>query len=117
MINVRRKIGFHLFFKQGLWMIFLLGFFVFFIRWTKGAGYVDFYSLLMKPILPGTTQREWIQEGDKIEKKIRLNLLEKDNIRLRKALSLQAFSPDQRMAAAVISRSTKNNAKLVINDS
>ena len=108
MIKARRRIGFHLFLKSGFWFIFLLGTFLFGIRWTKGAGYLDFYSLLLKPLLPGTAQREWIQQGDNIEKNIRLKLLEEDNIRLRKALSLQEFNRDKRISAAVISRSTRS---------
>ena len=108
MIKARRKIGFHLFFNSRFWIIFLFGSLLLCIRWTKGAGYLDFYSVLMKPILPGTAQREWIQQGDNIEKSIRLKLLEKDNIRLRKALSLQEFNKDKRISAAVISRSTRS---------
>jgi len=108
MIKARNKIGFHLFFKRRFWVIFFLGALLFGIRWTKGAGYLDFYSVLLKPILPGTAQREWIQEGDNIEKNIRLKLLEEDNIRLRRALLLQEFNNDIRISAAVISRSSRS---------
>ena len=109
MIKPRRKIGLHIFFKSGFWVIFLFGTFLFSIRWTKGAGFIDFYSLLLKPIiLPGTAQREWIQEGENVEKNIRLKLLEEDNIRLRRALSLQEFNNEKRISAAVISRSSKS---------
>ena len=108
MIKARSKIGFHLLFKSRFWVIFLLGFLLFGIRWTKGAGYLDFYAVLLKPILPGTAQKEWIQEGDNIEKNLKLKLLEDDNSRLRRALSLQEFHIDQRISAAVISRSTSS---------
>ena len=106
MIKARNNIGFHLLLKRRFWIIFLLGALLFGIRWTKGAGYLDVYSILLKPILPGPAQREWIQEGDKVEKHIRLKLLEEDNIRLRRALSLQEFNKDKRISAAVISRSS-----------
>ncbi len=89
-------------------MILFLGALLFFIRLTKGAGYLDLYSIILKPILPGTAQREWIQAGENIERNIRLKLLERDNTRLRKALSLKAFDGDQRISAAVISRSSRN---------
>jgi rod shape-determining protein MreC len=92
--------------KSRFWLFFLFGALLFSIRLTKGAGYLDFYSVLLKPILPGTAQREWIQEGENIEKNIRLKLLEEDNIRLRKALFLQEFNDDKRISAAVISRSS-----------
>jgi len=108
MIKTRRKIGFHLLFQSRFWIICLFGALLFGIRWTKGAGYLDFYSLLLKPILPGTAQREWIQKGEKIEKNLRLKLLEEDNIRLRRALSLQEFNNDKRISAAVISRSSSS---------
>tara|TARA_B100001029_G_scaffold94404_1_gene77514 strand:- start:425 stop:1174 length:750 start_codon:yes stop_codon:yes gene_type:complete len=108
MIKARSKIGFHILFKRKFWVIFFFGVFLFGIRWTKGAGYLDFYSVLIKPLLPGTAQREWIQEGDKIEKNIRLKLLEEDNIRLRRALFLQELNKDKRISAAVISRSSSS---------
>jgi len=108
MIKARRKIGFYLLFKSKFWLIFVFGALLLGIRWTKGAVYLDFYSLLLKPILPGAAQREWIQEGDKFEKNIRLKLLEEDNTRLRRALSLQEFNNDKRISAAVISRSSSS---------
>ena len=107
-MKTHRKIGFHLILKSRFWVILFLGALLFGIRWTKGAGYLDLYSILLKPILPGTAQREWIQQGENIERNIRLKLLEEDNIRLRKALSLQHFNRDQRISAAVISRSSRN---------
>ena len=108
MIKTRGKIGFHLIFKGKFWLIFLFGVLLFGIRWTKGAGYLDFYSILLKPILPGTAQKEWIKEGEDIERNIRLKLLEDDNLRLRRALSLQESNSYQRISAAVISRSSRN---------
>ena len=108
MIKARRKIGFHLLLKSRFWVIFFFGAILFGIRLTKGAGYLEFYSLLLKPILPGTAQREWIQQGEKIEQHLRLKLLEEDNIRLRRALSLQEFNNDKRISAAVISRASRS---------
>ena len=108
MIKARKKIGFHLLFKKRFWLIFFFGVLLSGIRWTKGAGYLDFYSVLFKPILPGPAQREWIQEGDNIEKHIRLKLLEEDNIRLRRALLLQEFNNEKRISAAVLSRSSSS---------
>ena len=108
MIKTRRKIGFHLLFKSRFWLIFFFGAFLLGIRWTKGAVYLDLYSALLKPILPGTAQKEWIKEGDNIEKNIRLKILEEDNIRLRRALSLQEFENEKRISAAVISRSSSS---------
>ena len=108
MIKAQGILGFHLLLKSKFWVIFLFGTLLFAIRFTKGAGYLDLYSILLKPIFPGSPQREWIKEGENIERNIRLKLLEEDNIRLRKALSLQHFNRDQRISAAVISRSSRN---------
>ena len=108
MIHARRQIGLHLLLKSRFWLIFFFGALLFGIRWTKGAGYLDVYSVLLKPILPGAAQKEWIQAGDNVEKNIRLKLLEEDNIRLRRALSLQEFNDDKRISAAVISRSSSS---------
>ena len=108
MIKARGKIGLHLLLKSRFWVILLFGALLFGIRWTKGAGYLDLYSILLKPILPGTAQREWIKEGENIERNIRLKLLEEDNNRLRRALALKEFNSNQRISAAVISRSSRN---------
>ena len=70
MIKAREKIGFHLLLKCRFWVIFFLGALLFCIRWTKGAGYLALYTILLKPILPGTAQREWIKEGENLERNI-----------------------------------------------
>jgi len=108
MIKNRGNIGFHSLLKSRFWAILFFGALLFGIRLTKGAGYLDLYSILLKPILPGTAQREWIQEGANIERNIRLKLLEEDNNRLRRALSLRELNRNQRISAAVISRSSRN---------
>ena len=107
MINARKKIGVDLLLKRGIWLTLLLGSLVCFVRLTKGAIYIDAYSFLLQSLLPGTAQKEWIQKGDQIEKNIRLQLLEADNLRLRKILALKSFDADSRISAAVISRSPK----------
>tara|TARA_Y100001968_G_scaffold271158_1_gene262685 strand:+ start:419 stop:1168 length:750 start_codon:yes stop_codon:yes gene_type:complete len=107
MIKPRRKIRSKVFFKRGLLFLFSMGALIFSVRWTKGSGYLDLYSFLVKPLLPGPAQKEWIQAGDQVEKTIRLKLLEADNSRLRKSLSLKSLNSDQRISAAVISRLSK----------
>ena len=108
MIKAREKIGLHLLLKSSFWAIFFFGALLVGIRWTKGAIFLDLYSFLLKPILPGTAQKEWIKEGENIERNILIKLLEKDNNHLRKALSLKEFNSEQRISAAVISRSSRN---------
>ena len=91
MIKARREIGFHLLLKGRLWVICLFGALLFGIRWSKGAGYLDIYSVLLKPILPGTAQSEWIKEGENAETNIRLKLLEDDNSRFTKSSFVKRF--------------------------
>ncbi len=77
-----------------------------FIRWTKGTGYADFYSLISRPFWPGPSQKEWIQSGFRFEQESKLKLLEKDNYRLRELLDLQKSLSKNRISAAVIARTT-----------
>ena len=53
------------------------------MRISKGSIYKDFYYLISKPFWPGKFQKEIILESLDKESLINLNLLKKDNIRLR----------------------------------
>ena len=77
-----------------------------FVRISKGAFYKDFYYFISKPFWPGQFQKEIVLESIDQEYLIKLNLLTKDNIRLRQILSLQELSNDEHISAAVISRKT-----------
>jgi len=94
--GIKRKVG--LFFG-----IFLL---LVFARISKGSFYKDFYYFISKPFWPGQSQKEVILESIEQESLVKLNLLKKDNIRLREILSLQQSSNNDNIAAAVISRKT-----------
>ncbi len=76
------------------------------VRWTKGAGFADVYAFLSRPLWPGSSQKEWIQKGYELENLARIDLLEKDNIRLREMLSLSNSSKVGLVSAAVIARTT-----------
>ena len=80
---------------------------LFLVRWTKGAGFADAYAFITRPFWPGTAQKEWLQYSDHLEQKIRLHLLEEDNIRLRKMLSLQKASKTGLFSVPVIARKPK----------
>ena len=66
----------------------------------------DFYYFISKPFWPGQFQKEVIFKSIDQESIIKLNLLKKDNIRLREILSLQQSSSNYNITAAVISRKT-----------
>ena len=77
-----------------------------FVRISKGSIYKDFYFFISKPFWPGNFQKEIILKSMEQESSVKLNLLEKDNIRLRKILSLQESFNNDKISAAVISRKT-----------
>jgi len=92
--------------KKKNWIFFVIFLFLVFVRISKGSIYKDFYYFLSKPFWPGEFQREVILQSVDQESLIKLNLLKKDNLRLRKILSLQQSSNDNDITAAVISRKT-----------
>ena len=106
MLDVRRISTSRWWHKKKSW--FFLGIFVFlvFVRISKGSFYKDFYYFISKPFWPGQFQKELILKSIDQESLVKLNLLKKDNIRLRKILSLQESSSKDNISAAVISRKT-----------
>ena len=86
-----------------LFVIFLL---LIFVRLSKGSFYKDFYYFISKPFWPGQFQQEIIVNSSDQESLIKLNLLKKDNVRLREILNLQQSSNSENISAAVISRKT-----------
>ena len=92
--------------KKNTWIFFGIFLFLVFVRISKGSMYKDFYYFISKPFWPGQFQKEVILESINQEYLMKVNLLKKDNIRLRKILSLQESSNDDNISAAVISRKT-----------
>ena len=87
-----------------LWPWFVLPGCLFIVRWSKGSGFVDAYAFITRPFWPGPAQREVLRHADHLEQKVRLDLLEKDNMRLRKMLSLQRSTKLGLFSVPVISR-------------
>ena len=92
--------------KKKNWILFGIFIFLVFVRISKGSIYKDFYYFISKPFWPGQFQKEVILKSIDQESLIKLNLIKKDNIRLRKILSLQESSNNDNISAAVISRKT-----------
>jgi len=92
--------------KKKNWILFAIFLFLIFVRISKGSIYKDFYYFISKPFWPGQFQKEIVLKSIEQEYLIKLNLLKKDNERLRQILSLQESSNDERILAAVISRKT-----------
>ena len=86
-----------------IWPWLLLSLVLVGVRWSKGAGFTDFYALLSRPFWPGTAQSEWLRSAARVEQQVRLSALERDNRRLRSLLELQQDNA-KRLRAPVISR-------------
>ena len=106
MFDIRRISTSRWWHKKKNWILFGIFLFLVFVRISKGSIYKDFYYFISKPFWPGQFQKEVILKSIDQESLIKLNLLKKDNERLREILSLQEPSSKDSMSAAVISRKT-----------
>ena len=106
MLGIRRISTCRWWHKKKSWILFAIFLFLIFVRISKGSLYKDFYYFISKPFWPGQFQKEVILKSSEQESLIKLNLLKKDNIRLRKILYLQESSNGDTISAAVISRKT-----------
>ncbi|MBO6971437.1 MAG: rod shape-determining protein MreC [Prochlorococcus marinus CUG1431] len=106
MFDIRRISNSRWWHKKKNWTLLVIFLFLMFIRISKGSLYKDFYYFISKPFWPGPYQKEIILESLDQESLIQLNLLKKDNLRLRKILFLQESSNSDNISAAVISRKT-----------
>ena len=106
MLDIRRISTNRWWHKKKNWILFLISLFLIFARISKGALYKDFYYFISKPFWPGPFQKEVILKSTDQESLMKLNLLEKDNLRLRQILNLQESSNSNTISAAVISRKT-----------
>ena len=106
MLDIRRISTSRWWHKKKNWILFGVFLFLVFVRILKGSYYKDFYYFISKPFWPGQFQKEVILNSSNQESLIKLNLLKKDNIRLREILNLQQSSKSDIISAAVISRKT-----------
>jgi len=106
MLDIRRISTSRWWHKKKSWIFFGIFLLLVFVRISKGSLYKDLFYFISKPFWPGQFQKEIVLESAEQEYLIKLNLLTKDNIRLRQILSLQESSNDYRISAAVISRKT-----------
>jgi len=106
MLDIRRISSSRWWHKKKIWIFFGIFLFLVFVRISKGSLYKDFFYFISKPFWPGQFQKEVILKSIDQESLIKLNLIKKDNIRLRKILSLQESSNNDNISAAVISRKT-----------
>jgi len=106
MLGIRRISTSRWWHKKKNWLFFAIFLFLIFVRISKWAFYKDFYYFISKPFWTGQFQKDIVLDSINQEYLIKLNLLKKDNLRLRRILSLQESSNDEHISAAVISRKT-----------
>jgi len=106
MLDIRRISTNRWWHKKKTWRFVGIFFILIFLRISKGSLYKDFYYFISKPFWPGQFQKEVIINSIEKESLIKIDLLKKDNIRLREILSLQQSSNNDNISAAVISRKT-----------
>ena len=106
MFDIRRISTSRWWHKKKNWILFAIFLFLVFVRISKGSLYKNLYYFVSKPFWPGQFQKEVIIKSSDQESLIKLNLLKKDNIRLREILNLQESSNSDTISAAVISRKT-----------
>ena len=106
MLDIRRISTSRWWHKKKNWILFAIFLFLVFVRISKGSLYKDFYYFFSKPFWPGQFQKEVLMKSSDQESLIKLNLLKKDNLRLRQILDLRESSNTNTISAAVISRKT-----------
>jgi len=106
MLDIRRISTNRWWHKKNSWIFFGIFLFLVFVRISKGSIYKDFYYFISKPFWPGQFQKEVILNSIEQESLIKVDLLKKDNIRLREILSLKESYNSDNISAAVISRKT-----------
>ena len=106
MLDIRRISTNRWWHKKNSWIFFGTFLFLVFVRISKGSIYKDFYYLISKPFWPGQFQKEVILNSIEQESLIKVDLLKKDNLRLREILSLKESYNNDTISAAVISRKT-----------
>jgi len=88
------------------WIVVLFFLILLIVRLSKTYIFRDVYYFISKPFWPGEYQQEILRKSANQELNIKLNQLERDNLRLRRLLDLQNFSRDNKLNSSVISRNT-----------
>ena len=96
------------------WFIILFFLILLITRLSKTFVFRDLYYFLTKPFWPGEYQQEILRKSINQELNIKVNQLERDNLRLRQLLDLQSFSETNKLNSAVISRNISSWWKKIL---
>jgi len=105
-VNFRRPSPFRWWNDRKSWIVVLFFLILLIVRLSKTYIFRDVYYYISKPFWPGEYQQEILRKSANQELNIKLNQLERDNLRLRRLLDLQNFSRDNKLNSSVISRNT-----------
>ena len=100
--------------NRSTWIIIIFFSILLIVRLSKTFIFRDLYYFITKPFWPGEYQQEILRKSLNQELNIKLNQLEKDNLRLRQLLDLQNFSADNKLNSSVILRNTDSWWKKII---
>ena len=100
--------------NRSTWVIIIFFSVLLIVRLSKTFIFRDLYYFITKPFWPGEYQQEILRKSLNQELNIKLNQLEKDNLRLRQLLDLQNFSADNKLNSSVILRNTDSWWKKII---
>ena len=100
--------------NRSTWIIIIFFSVLLIVRLSKTFIFRDLYYFITKPFWPGEYQQEILRKSLNQELNIKLNQLEKDNLRLRQLLDLQNFSADNKLNSSVILRNTDSWWKKII---
>ena len=106
MVNFRRPSPSRWWNDRKSWIVVLFFLILLIVRLSKTYIFRDVYYFISKPFWPGEYQQEILRKSANQELNIKLNQLERDNLRLRRLLDLQNFSRDNKLNSSVISRNT-----------
>jgi len=105
-VNFRRLSTSRWWSNRKTWSIILFFSILLIVRLSKTYIYRDIYYFITKPFWPGEYQKEILRKSINQELNIKLNQLERDNLRLRQLLDLQNFPEANKLSSSVISRNT-----------
>jgi len=100
--------------NRKFWIIVIIFLTFLNVRLSKTFIFRDVYYFVTKPFWPGEYQKEILIKSVNKGLNIKLNQLERDNVRLRQLLDLQNFSEVNKLNASVIARNTSSWWKKIL---
>ena len=114
MVKFRRLSASRWWNNRKFWIIVIIFLTFLNVRLSKTFIFRDVYYFVTKPFWPGEYQKEILIKSVNKGLNIKLNQLERDNVRLRQLLDLQNFSEVNKLNASVIARNTSSWWKKIL---